>query len=148
MTQAKRLQNRFDVVRTTTTLTFPIVLMFAGSHIINASQLPGEGFSAGLLVALSVVLLHVGVGHAEVERDLPRYVRWAAPLGLGIALFVGLVGLGVHGSFLWHASVHVPLWSGEIKLSSTSLFDIAVFLVVAGGAHDISRAIGALEPSS
>jgi len=139
---------RFDVVRTATVLTFPIVLIFAGSHIFNAHKLPGEGFSAGLLVALSIALLHVGVGYGQVERDLPRFVRWAMPLGLALALAVGLGGMIAGRAFLAHTFTHVVLWGEELVLSTSSLFDVAVFLSVAGGAHDITRAVCEIEPST
>lgn len=134
------------LIRTTTRLTFPVVLVFAGEHIVNASIAPGEGFSGGLLTALSVLLLYVGVGYERTERDLPIFGRLGLLAGIALALVTGFVGLA-KGAFLSSFDPVLTLLASKVHVSTHLLFDLAIFLVVCSGALAIFRAIGAGEES-
>lgn len=133
------------VLGTTTRLVYPVVLLFAGEHIVNAAQGPGEGFSAGLLVALAVLLLYVGLGYRPVARAVPAFGRWGTISGLGLVLLVGALGIVLGDGFL--AGIGFDLRVGEetFHLSTHLLFDVAIFLVVASSALSMFRAIGLRE---
>jgi len=133
------------VLRTTTRLVFPVVLIFAGEHIINAATAPGEGFSGGLLTALSIVLLYVGMGYAPVERALPAFGRWGMVAGIGLVLATGLAGRVFRGSFLAHLGPTPTIGGEEIHLTTHALFDLGIFLVVSSGVLAIFRAVGQRE---
>lgn len=139
------MNRRFDVVRTTTRITFPVVLIFALEQVFHAGVAPGEGFSGGLLVALSILLLYVGMGSREVDPLLPRLDTWGAPLGLGICLLTGVWGLGAHGHFLKGSAFDVHLFGRLLHLGTAFFFDLGIFLVVSGGALSIFRAVGRAE---
>lgn len=133
------------VIRTTTRLTFPVVLVFAGEHIVNAARAPGEGFSGGLLTALSVLLLYVGLGYDRVARDLPVFGRWGLVAGIGLALATGFLGVIAEDRFLASIGPHPKLGDETIDLTTHGLFDLAIFLVISSGALAIFRAIGLRE---
>jgi multisubunit Na+/H+ antiporter MnhB subunit len=107
--------------------------------------MPGEGFSAGLLVAVSILLLHIGLGYEAAEHRLPRGLRWALPAGLGLAVATGLWGLLQGRGFLTHAKVTLPFGNEHLSLSTSILFDVAIFLLVGGGAYQIFQILGKEE---
>jgi multisubunit Na+/H+ antiporter MnhB subunit len=136
------------VIRTTTRLTFPVVLVFAGEHIVNASTAPGEGFSGGLLTALSILLLYVGLGYERVARDVPVYGRWGMIAGIALALTTGFIGVFTRNRFLASLGPHVDIAGETIDVTTHGLFDLAIFFVVSSGALAIFRAIGLREEVS
>jgi len=54
-------------------------------------------------------------------------------LGLVFALSSGLPGVLLDGSFLQHQWATLPLGPIELKLGTTIIFDVGVYLVVVGG---------------
>ena len=129
------------VIRTTTRLAFPVVLIFAGEHIVNAPVAPGEGFSSGLLTALSVLLLYVGHGYERVATYLPVFGRLGLLGGIALALATGFLGL-LNGAFLASVGPKFRLAGETIHFTTHVLFDVAIFLIVSSGALAIFRAIG------
>jgi multisubunit Na+/H+ antiporter MnhB subunit len=98
-------------------------------QLIYAADLPGEGFSASVLLLLVVMLQYVVLGRARAAVLLPPWVFRAA-LMAGVGLLVLLVaGPLVAGAPLLRV-FKVPV--GPLALSSTFLFDLALFLVVGG----------------
>lgn len=130
-----------DSVRTTAQLIFPSVLVFAAAQIVNAHDHPGEGFSAGLLVALSILLLHVSVGKRAVEADVPAALRWAFPAGVALLLATAAAGPVLGHPLLTVWSRDVGLLGTSVHLSSTLLLDLSIFLIVGGGTHRLLREV-------
>lgn len=127
----------------TTRLTFPVVLVFAAELIVNATVAPGEGFSAGVLTAMSVLLLYVGLGYGPVERELPFFGRWGLATGISLLLGSAVFGLFTERrSFLASAGPHSELFGETLHLTTHALFDLGIFFVVATGVIAIFRAIG------
>ncbi|WP_373046842.1 MnhB domain-containing protein [Vulgatibacter sp.] len=132
------------IVTITTRLTFPVVLVFAAEHIINAATAPGEGFSGGLLTAMSILLLYVGLGYRRTEQLLPLFGRWGLVAGIALALGTALLGLFTdRGAFLASGGPHPKLLGETIYLTTHGLFDLAIFFTVSSGALNIFRALGA-----
>lgn len=104
--------------------------IIAWQEILYAGKLPGEGFSASILILLAVILQYVVLGQKEASRRLPPPLFHRCLIG-GVGLLLALLGLPL----LWGAPMlqafEIPL--GFTHLSSTTLFDLAIFLVVAGG---------------
>lgn len=100
--------------------------VMAWVQITQAGRLPGEGFTASVLMVLVVLLQLVVLGRDEAARRLP--------LGVCFAGFVGdlalLAGLAVGPLLAGRPLLQVFKWGG---VSSTTLFDVALFGVVAGG---------------
>lgn len=107
-----------------------VAWVIAWQQILYAGELPGEGFSASILTLLAVLLQFVVLGHDEAARRLPVDWFFTGLVG-GIALLLALmVAPMVWGQAIFTA-FKVPL--GPYTASSTTLFDVALFLVVSGG---------------
>ena len=91
------------------------------------------GFIGGLVAALAAMLVHL----ARPSQALTVFRLSPIPLisiGLAGALIAGLPGLFIRSSYLaavWGGSVWLPI-VGKIKFGTPLLFDIGVYLVVAG----------------
>ncbi len=118
------------LVRFVTAAVTAVTWVIVWQQILYASELPGEGFTASVLTLL-VVLLHVAVlGQQETARRLPSaFFRFSLVAGLALLLALMIV------PFLWGSPLlavfEIPL--GPYALSSTTLFDVALYLVVSGG---------------
>ena len=148
--EQQRAQNRYDeaqpgrevgdtvsdwlvVPSVLTRLLFPVIAVAAVFLLLRGHDLPGGGFSAGLVLSIAFILQYM-IGGADwvEERLLLRPLRWiagglllAAGTGLGAMLF-GLPFLTTHYSY-----VDLPL-IGPVPVASALLFDIGVFALVVG----------------
>ncbi len=111
------------------------IFMVAGGVLVKGYADVGDGFSAGVIAALGVVLQDVAFGHRVVDR-MPL-VRWAptgAFAGLTITLLVAFVPLIRGEPIMTHAPgpgsevIHV----GTLELLTAVAFDAGVFLLVFG----------------
>ena len=111
-------------------------VMLAAALIVKGYTDAGEGFSAGVIVALAVALRYVTLGHRRAERSfrLARYAHVIAAGGLLIALACGfgstLLGLApfTHLPRAGEPVVHV----GTLELTTAVGFDAGLFLLVFG----------------
>lgn len=130
------------IFQTAALLVFPVVLVFSLEHLVHGTSQPGEGFSSGLLVALSIVLLYVGLGVREVDAEIPRLAHFGVTVGLSAMVAVSWLGVVGGDEALRMYGAEFSLGGVEGKLSTTLLFDAGVFLVLAGGATAIFRSVG------
>jgi multisubunit Na+/H+ antiporter MnhB subunit len=115
-------------------LLLPALLVAAGILVKGYAE-SGDGFSAGVVAALGILLQYLAFGREEAEK-LP-VVRHAVPLA-----FVGLlVSIGVAAAplFLGDALLtHYPrpgsevVYLGTLELITAVLFDVGVFALVFG----------------
>ena len=111
-------------------------VMVAAAIIVKGYTDVGDGFSAGVIVALAVALRYVALGREQAERSLPvlRHAPAIAAGGLIAALTVGFfpVVLGeppfTHFPRAGDAVVHI----GTLELVTAVAFDLGLFLLVAG----------------
>jgi multicomponent Na+:H+ antiporter subunit B len=96
----------------------------------------GDGFSAGVIVALAVSLQYVARGARETEAALPllRLAPIVAVMGLLLALAVGFYPLlGGQPIFThWPPPGTSPPRIGTLEVLTAVVFDIGVFLLVVG----------------
>jgi multicomponent Na+:H+ antiporter subunit B len=129
-------------VVTTTVLTRAVarlllapVLMVAVAILVKGYADVGDGFAAGVVAALGVLLQYLAFGRAAVERALP--VRRAARLAVGgllLALAVAFLPALGGGAPLQHApapGAHV-VKLGSLELIGAVAFDLGVFALVLG----------------
>ena len=110
--------------------------------LVAGHNAPGGGFIAGLMVSGGMVLMYLCFGKPFVSNTRVNY-RLFLPIGLCCALGTGLGGLFMGKPFLTHAFGHVPLpFFGDWELTSASVFDFGVFLVVIGTCLTIIMNIG------
>jgi len=126
--------------------TLPFALILAVVHMMYGHDQPGDGFTAGVIVGLVVAFWYVVFGYSEVKARL----WWIKPIplissGILLAVFTGIIGIYYKGSFLanvnFGAMYAIPLPKG-FNLSTSFLFELAIFLSVLGSISYILRALG------
>jgi multicomponent K+:H+ antiporter subunit A len=126
--------------------SLPFSLILAMVHMMYGHDQPGDGFTAGVIVGLVVAFWYVVFGYNEVKLRL----KWLRPMlfissGILLAIFTGIFGVYFNGSFLSNVNFGVlygiPLPDG-FNLSTSFLFEVAVFLSVLGSISFILSALG------
>lgn len=109
--------------------------MVAFAILIKGYSDSGDGFSAGVIAALGVIMQYVTYGTAIAAKMRPvRYARQIAMTGLLVALSVAFVPalrgrpIMTHYPEPDHHAVHL----GSLELTTPFLFDVGVFLLVMG----------------
>ena len=122
---------------------FFLVNVFALYLLLRGHNLPGGGFIAGLATAISLNLLSLAIGLEELHRVIPFDPVRLAAAGLAVATLTGTAPLLLNRPFLEHFNFHfhVPL-VGELHAGTPLVFDVGVFLVVAGIACKIIFVLG------
>ena len=140
MTDETRLNARQQGVTTVLTQTIARLMlvpifMVAAAVLVKGYADVGDGFSAGVIAALGVLLQDIAFGHRNVDR-MPL-VRWAptgAFAGLTITLLVAFTPL-LRGDAIM---THVPapdakvIHLGTLEILTAVAFDVGVFLLVFG----------------
>ncbi|CAA9575010.1 MAG: hypothetical protein AVDCRST_MAG49-4067 [uncultured Thermomicrobiales bacterium] len=132
-------------------------LVVAAAVLIKGYADTGDGFSAGVIAALGVLLQFVAFGHRVAERlPLLRFAPAGTFVGLALALAVAFVPTLRGDPIMTHApgpDEHV-VHLGTLELLTAVLFDVGVFLLVFGFAVGaigmIARAADhpAMEPTA
>ena len=123
-------------------LTF-IILIFAFYLFWNGHSSPGGGFIAGLMTAACIVLLYVTHGSSFIKNKLSFDFKYIVATGLSCSMLCGLGALIFGYPFLTQTFGHVnfPLL-GNVEFATAVIFDLGVYLVVAGGCLTIITSIG------
>jgi multisubunit Na+/H+ antiporter MnhB subunit len=120
------------------------ILVVAVAVLIKGYADVGDGFSAGVIAAIGLLLQYLAFGQEETERRLP--VSWlpaGAFAGLGLALVVAFVPLLRGDPVLTHLppAGDEVVELGTLELITAVAFDLAVFLLVLGAVVGILHAI-------
>jgi multicomponent Na+:H+ antiporter subunit B len=111
-------------------------VMVAAAIIVKGYGDVGDGFSAGVIVALAIALRYVTLGTAGAERGLPvlRHAPSVAVGGLLLALAVGFLPVAAGDPpFTHRPGPGAPVVKlGTLELISAVAFDVGVFLLVCG----------------
>jgi len=115
------------VFRTAARLLMPLLLMFAVFLLLRGHNEPGGGFVGGLVAAAAFALYSLAFGVQRARQALLVHPLTLLGAGLLIALVSGLPAVLQGRPFL------TAVWpSGPIALGTPVVFDLGVFLVVAG----------------
>jgi multisubunit Na+/H+ antiporter MnhB subunit len=125
-------------------------VMVAMALIVKGYTDVGEGFSAGVIVALAVALRYVVLGRSRADRTLAlaSQAHVIAAAGLLVALAFGFVGV----AFGWPPFTHLPIPGesviriGTLELTTALGFDVGVFLLVSGSLVVLIRQLTGLIP--
>lgn len=127
----------------------PSVMVAAGLIVKGYAEV-GDGFAAGVIVALAIGLTYVALGAEGAEAAQPR-LRHAPKVAVGgllLALASGFFPLAFGEPPVTHRpgrGEHV-VKVGELELFTPLLFDIGVFLLVIGVLtmllHQFGRPLG------
>jgi multicomponent Na+:H+ antiporter subunit A len=131
MTAPARTRRSVVLTETVNGLT-PVLVLFSIFLTLRGHNAPGGGFAGGLVMGSAVVLRYLAAGPRGL-RSLRIDPIVLIGTGLLIAVVVGLTSLVADGSFqesaIWKFEVAVL---GDVKIVSSSLFDIGVHVLVVG----------------
>jgi multicomponent Na+:H+ antiporter subunit A len=116
-----------SIFRTGARLLMPLLLLFAIFLLLRGHNQPGGGFVGGLVTAAAFALYGIAYGVDRARRALLVRPITLLGAGLAIALLSGVPAVLVGEPFLTAQWVLQP-----IAVGTPVLFDIGVFLVVAG----------------
>jgi multicomponent Na+:H+ antiporter subunit A len=119
------------IVRATTRVLTPGILVLSLVLLVRGHDEPGGGFIGGLVAGAAVVLEYLAGGPERLRRFPPVRGTILLATGIGLAVAYGLAGLAFGDAFLegavWKAEVPV---AGELKVAASLAFDAGVYLVV------------------
>ncbi|MCZ2115468.1 MAG: DUF4040 domain-containing protein [Anaerolineae bacterium] len=127
-------------------VTLPVAMLIGATHIIYGHQQPGDGFTAGVIIALAVALWYVVFGYEETRRRLP-WLRGFPLMSAGVLIvfIAGALTYLTSGSFFAHVNFGEMLGLSlphGFDLSSSFLFEVAICLTVLGSATLIINTLG------
>ena len=118
---------------TLTRLVFPAMLIAAVFLLLRGHDLPGGGFSAGMVVAIAIILQYMIGGTDWTEDRLRLRPRLWVGTGLLIAAGTALASLAFGRPFLttYFGYADLPV-IGRVPTASALIFDIGIFALVVG----------------
>lgn len=132
-------------------LLLPTIVTAAAILVKGYAQV-GDGFSAGVIAALGIVMQYLAFGREQTERLLPlRGIGYGAFVGLLLTLVVAARPLFVGEPVMSHwppPGAHV-IHIGTLEIITAVAFDLGIFLLVLGygvGATSlVARLIGRID---
>lgn len=121
-------------------------LVVATAILVKGYSDVGDGFAAGVVAALGILLQFLAFGRDEVAAALPIDRAPAVALaGLAVAVAVLTIPMLLGGAPLehWPPPGEAPIHIGSLELISAVGFDVGVFLLVLGSAVTIIDAVAA-----
>lgn len=132
------------LTQTVARLLLAPILAVAVAVLVKGYADVGDGFSAGVIAALGILLQYLAFGREEAERLLPiRALPAATFAGLAGALAVAFWPVLRGDALLEHLPAPGAQVTkvGSIELITAFAFDVSVFLLVLGAVVGIVHAI-------
>ena len=121
------------ILPTATTYLMPVLLLLSLFLLLRGHNEPGGGFAGGLVAAAAFVLLSVASGVSVARRALQVDPRSLIGVGLVLMIVSGFLGPLFYGEpYLTSHWWTFPVGDYEVALGTPLLFDIGVYLGVAG----------------
>ena len=140
------------VTRGIARLLYLPTFMIAAAVLVKGFVQTGDGFSAGVIAALGVVLRYMAFGHEDTKGlSLARHAVAVSFAGLLVALGVAAAPLFFGEAVLTHypRPGTEPVHLGTLEVMTAVLFDFGIFLLVFGFAvglvSSFARAISQRE---
>lgn len=121
-------------------------LVVAAAILVKGYADVGDGFAAGVVAALGILVQFVAFGRDEVAAALPIDRAPAVALtglAIGVAVLAMPMLLGKAPLEHWPPPGEEPIYIGSLELISAVAFDVGVFLLVVGAAVTIIDALAA-----
>ncbi|WP_111720503.1 Na+/H+ antiporter subunit A [Homoserinimonas sp. OAct 916] len=136
--------NRSIVLEVVVRLLFHSAIVLSIYLLFVGHNLPGGGFSGGLLAGLALAARYLAGGRFElgaaVSVDAGKVLGFGLLLAVGTATVPLFFGMNPLESAWWEGSV--PLL-GHLEFGTTTIFDFGVYLIVVGLIIDVLRSLGA-----
>jgi multisubunit Na+/H+ antiporter MnhB subunit len=136
------------ILDTTVRLVFDAALVLSVYLLFAGHNQPGGGFVGGLVAGAAIALRYIAGGLDEV-RSLVVVRPWGF-LATGLALSVGtaLIPVLAGGAALDHRALSFdPILMGHVKVTSATIFDTGVYLIVVGLVLMVFEGLGEGETS-
>jgi multicomponent K+:H+ antiporter subunit A len=116
-------------------IMLPVAALISVFFLLRGHNAPGGGFVGGLVLATAALVQYMMGGTLWVEARTNIHAPYWIALGLLIAGVAGMSAWLAGGTFLTSmgGSFSLPLL-GEVHVATTLLFDIGVYMLVAGSA--------------
>ncbi|MEO0694032.1 MAG: Na+/H+ antiporter subunit B [Pseudomonadota bacterium] len=126
-----------------TRLLVPLLLVFSIFMLLRGHNTPGGGFIGGLIGATGFVVYAIACGTDLARQALRMQPEKIAMLGLGIALFAGVMAAFFGDVFFTGQWLFIGATEDDkgLPLSSVLIFDVGVYLVVLGSILTIAFAL-------
>ena len=121
------------ILGATARIFFVTMLIASLWILLRGHNEPGGGFIGGLIGAAAFITLALATDVPATRQRLRLHPVVLMSSGLVLAFVSGLPGLVLDQSYLHHQWITLPLGITELKLGTTLIFDIGVYLVVVGG---------------
>lgn len=125
-------------------LLLPVSLVIAVAVLVKGYADTGDGFTAGVIAALGVLLQYVVFPRPEVDRRLRGgHAATVALGGLALALLVAFTPLLRGDAPLTHLPTPgaEPVHVGSLELITAVAFDVGIFALVLGASVTIVRLV-------
>jgi len=125
---------------------FPVVMLVSVFVTFRGHNAPGGGFAGGLVASCAFVLRYLAGGTLRMRRSAIARPAVFVGLGLALAATTALVPLASGDALLESAitTIDLPV-IGTVKLVSSAIFDLGVYVLVIGAFLAVLTALGA-EP--
>lgn len=121
------------ILRTTTRLVLPLMLVFSLFLLLRGHNEPGGGFVGGLVAASGIALYAIAYDPRSARKLLRVDGRTLIGAGLLVAAGSGLAGPFAGRPVLSGVWTHVRIPGlGPVEVGTPLLFDAGVYLVVVG----------------
>lgn len=126
-----------------TRLIFHVIVMFSLYVLFVGHHEPGGGFAAGLIAGIALTLRYLAGGRHELGEAAPVDAGVVMGSGLVIAAASAAAGLIAGRAALtsWMLDWSIP-GIGDIHLTTSTVFDIGVYVVVIGMVLEMLRSLG------
>ncbi|AXI10796.1 Na(+)/H(+) antiporter subunit B [Oceanobacillus sp. 143] len=121
------------ILRTVARVVVYIILTLAVYLFLAGHNNPGGGFIGGLVLSTAFVLLFIVFDIETIQKALPFDFKKVAALGALLAVGTGFGSFLFDVSFLTQAFDYFDLpFFGEVELTTVTIFELGVALVVVG----------------
>jgi NADH:ubiquinone oxidoreductase subunit 5 (subunit L)/multisubunit Na+/H+ antiporter MnhA subunit len=132
-------------IRVAAYVALPLSMILATTHIMYGHDQPGDGFTAGVIISLTVGLWYVVFGYKETRTRLP-WLKASNFIGAGIllAIVTGVTAAFITGSILGNVDF-TESWTflpRGFHISTSFLIEIAICLTVLGSATHMLNSLG------
>ncbi len=137
-------RNRSILLEVVVRLIFHAVIVISVYVLLVGHNAPGGGFAGGLVAGMALVARYLAGGREELGAAAPLDAGRLLGVGLALAIGTALAPLFFGADALTSTLFDLDLGVfGELKVVTSTFFDIGVYLVVIGLVLDVLRSLGA-----